>query len=215
MALRGQSSVEYLMITTFLLLVVSIIFAYATSNYQQASDTSLAKSALSRIVNIADQTYALGEGSQLFIEVEIPPNLTEVRVDFVCKDDYRTLGGNECMVVDPEPDCCEGWLDPLTKKICNDPKDPTDVPIAVDIAARTPEYCFNHWIPLRNTLSIKRSYLVLAQQNAAGITEYFKQSHGILDVDEETKNALRTAGTYVLVIDWMSDNGKIKIRLAS
>ncbi len=72
---KGQTAVEYLVTTSFLLVVTGIIFAYALFIYTDSTVTSTAKSAVSSIVNTVDQAQALGPENVLYTEVEIPANV--------------------------------------------------------------------------------------------------------------------------------------------
>jgi hypothetical protein len=70
--------VEYLITTSFLLLVTGIIFAYALFIYTDSTDRSTANSAVSTIVNTIDQVLALGPENVLYTEVEIPKNVDSI-----------------------------------------------------------------------------------------------------------------------------------------
>lgn len=75
MGRKGQSAVEYLVTTSFLLIITGIIFAYALFIYTDSTSTSTAKSAVITIVNTVDQVQALGPENVLYTEVEIPANV--------------------------------------------------------------------------------------------------------------------------------------------
>lgn len=75
---KGQTAVEYLVTTSFLLIITGIIFAYALFIYTDSTVTSTARSAVSTIVNTIDQVRALGPENVLYTEAEIPPNVFSV-----------------------------------------------------------------------------------------------------------------------------------------
>lgn len=78
MNVRGQTAVEYLITTSFLLVITGIIFAYALFIYTDSTASSTGRSAVSTIVNAVDQTYALGPNNIIYTETEIPPNVFDV-----------------------------------------------------------------------------------------------------------------------------------------
>lgn len=75
---NGQTSVEYLITTSFLLVITGIIFAYGLFIYTDTVANSTANSAVSGIINAVNQVYALGPGSVLFITVDTPRNVHRV-----------------------------------------------------------------------------------------------------------------------------------------
>lgn len=77
---RGQSAVEYLIITSFLLVITGIIFAYSLFIYTDSVSSSTANNAVNSIVNTVDQVYALGPGSTLFVEINIPQNISNLEL---------------------------------------------------------------------------------------------------------------------------------------
>lgn len=77
---KGQSAVEYLIITSFLLVITGIIFAYSLFIYTDSVSSSTANNAVNSIVNTVDQVYALGPGSSLFVNVDIPQNISDLQL---------------------------------------------------------------------------------------------------------------------------------------
>ncbi len=80
MKTTAQTAVEYLLITSFLLVITGIIFAYSLFIYSDSVAQSTANSAVASIVNAVDQVYALGQGSTLFFEVDVPQNINNVQL---------------------------------------------------------------------------------------------------------------------------------------
>lgn len=90
MGQKGQVSVEYLVMSTFLLLVVGVLSAYAFFNYDQAVKLDMAQHSTDLLGEVADQAYALGTGTVLFAEIELPYGIesyavSENEVKFVLK----------------------------------------------------------------------------------------------------------------------------------
>ncbi|MDO8625151.1 MAG: hypothetical protein Q7R47_03640, partial [Candidatus Diapherotrites archaeon] len=199
--------IEYLLVTSFLLVASGLIFAYATNNYQQSASTGLARGAVTSIVNAAEQTYALGDGSVIFIEVEIPSNITDVKMQYVCKDDY-TDATHSCLYVDPEDNCCAEYTDLATKKICKTPE-------LVNTVGKTPDFCFDLWVPDtgRQTLTAKRSVLVLKQGSGSAQAEVYKQARVIIELGPGIADALKKEGTHRLRIDAQQANGRVLVSL--
>jgi uncharacterized protein (UPF0333 family) len=73
--LRGQVSIEYLVLTSFLLLVAGILFVYSFSSLSQADYFVKAKNSVERLGNAVEQVSALGEGSQKIIELILPESI--------------------------------------------------------------------------------------------------------------------------------------------
>ncbi|MBU0636073.1 pilus assembly protein, partial [Candidatus Micrarchaeota archaeon] len=78
---KGQTAVEYLITTSFLLLITGIIFAYGLFIYTDSVASSTARTAVSSIVNTINQVYALGPGTALFISVDIPQNIGDIKIE--------------------------------------------------------------------------------------------------------------------------------------
>ncbi len=201
----AQTAVEYLLLTSFLLIASGLIFAYTTTNYQESANIGLAKGAVSGIVNVADQTYALGEGSVLFFEVESPPNMTEVRMDYVCKDDFHTQGQTECLTIDPDTinlDCCAAFSDDPANKICSTPE------------PFPPTQCTDLFSVDHQELTVKRSYVVFKIDVSSGPAEILKPAHSIIQIDERAKSQLLEQGRHEFKVESLS-NGKVCIGLPS
>jgi uncharacterized protein (UPF0333 family) len=73
--LRGQVSIEYLVLTSFLLLVAGILFVYSFSSLSQADCFVKAKNSVEILGNAVEQVSALGEGSQKIVELSLPESM--------------------------------------------------------------------------------------------------------------------------------------------
>jgi hypothetical protein len=69
---RGQVGTEYLILTAFMLTVVTIAFSYAYYTYSLSTTAAQASDALQSVVNGVNEVYALGEGNQLLIDIYLP-----------------------------------------------------------------------------------------------------------------------------------------------
>ncbi len=84
---RGQVATEYLVVTAFILVVVTVIFSFAFVNYDQSIKVAKASDALARMAGAADRVYSLGEGNVQFVGVAFPSGMTAIEVKHVCCTD--------------------------------------------------------------------------------------------------------------------------------
>jgi len=209
-SLAAQTAIEYLLLTSFLLVATGLIFAYASTNYQDATNSSMAQQELSTIVNAAEQTYALGEGSVLFVDIETPSSVKAIRVDYGCKDNYRTLAGQECTVIDPDKtqDICCAVFDPTPgKRICTTPEPgvtPDGKPTCYDLYSMDDQ-----------ALTARRAYLVFTQQQSGQDVDIIKQSRAIIGMDAATIATLVLPGPHTIRVEWSVGTGKVLISAVS
>ncbi|MCX6798476.1 MAG: hypothetical protein NTW59_00030 [Candidatus Diapherotrites archaeon] len=105
---RGQIATEYLIVTGFILALVTVIFGYSYVNYDQNIKINQANAVLDMLVNKADYVYALGPDNNQFAEVLIPSNVSTVRVTNLCNSD----GAQETCVTGAEESCdCRTGVD--------------------------------------------------------------------------------------------------------
>lgn len=83
---KGQISSEYLLITGFILVIVTIIFSYSFISNNQNIAISQANTALDKMANAADLVYALGPENTKFIDVVFPVGTELVQDITVCND---------------------------------------------------------------------------------------------------------------------------------
>lgn len=76
----GQVATEYLITTTFLLVVIVIIFAFSSTFYTETVNTHTASIAVETMATALDQVRALGPNSTLSVEVEIPPGVFDMNI---------------------------------------------------------------------------------------------------------------------------------------
>jgi len=84
---KAQVATEYLIITGFILVAVTIIFTYSYVTNNQSIKINQANNALDRIVNAADLVYALGPENVQYIWVSFPRDLENIQDISVCTDD--------------------------------------------------------------------------------------------------------------------------------
>ena len=82
---KAQVATEYLLITGFILVAVTLIFAYAYISNSQNIKISQTSTALDKMVNAADLVYALGPGNIQYVEVVFPQGITEIKDITVCE----------------------------------------------------------------------------------------------------------------------------------
>ncbi|MDP2666414.1 MAG: hypothetical protein Q8P05_02860 [Candidatus Diapherotrites archaeon] len=78
---RGQVGFEYLIFTTFLLIVVVILFAYAFTIYSQSIQLVQTQAAVDSLSSAVDFVYAKGPGNSILLNITLPQGLSELRVD--------------------------------------------------------------------------------------------------------------------------------------
>ncbi len=81
---RGQASVEYMLLTGFLLLMVAVGFGYALVTYNDSVRLSQMDQASKRLRYAVMQVHLAGHGNQRIVEVTNPPGLTELNVLHIC-----------------------------------------------------------------------------------------------------------------------------------
>ena len=91
---KAQVATEYLVITGFLLAIVTVLFAYSYINYDWAIKTNSANAVLDALVNKADYVYALGPDNNQLVEVVIPKNVSLIAIKNICNNGATTTG--EC-----------------------------------------------------------------------------------------------------------------------
>jgi hypothetical protein len=78
---RAQVGLEYLVFTSFLLLVSAILFGYAFISYSTSVQTIQTQKAVDDVASAVDFVYAKGPGNTVLLDVQLPSGLTEFRVD--------------------------------------------------------------------------------------------------------------------------------------
>lgn len=81
MVSRAQVGLEYLVFTAFLLLMTTLLFAYAYMNYSNTIQVVQSQSAVDSVASAVDFVYAKGPGNAVIVDVKLPVGLTEFRVD--------------------------------------------------------------------------------------------------------------------------------------
>ncbi len=83
---KAQVATEYLLITGFILVAVTLIFAYAYISNNQRIKISQTSTALDKMVNAADLVYALGPGNIQYVEATFPRGIESINDITVCED---------------------------------------------------------------------------------------------------------------------------------
>jgi len=89
---KAQSSMEYLMITAFMLVIIVIIFTLSLITTDQNIKTRQKSDSLERLVQTADLVYAMGKGNVLFAEVNWPNGVTGIETSQICKTSAELPG---------------------------------------------------------------------------------------------------------------------------
>ena len=80
MSTKGQVSIEYLVITAFLLAIVGIFFGFALFMFNESAAIAKADNSVTKIADNANWVASLGDGSKVFFELEVPENTNFFRV---------------------------------------------------------------------------------------------------------------------------------------
>jgi len=86
---RAQVATEYLIVTGFILAVVTVIFAYSYISNSETMKVNLANNALDRLVNKADLVYALGPDNVHFVDIAFPRGIQSIQDITICTDGYQ------------------------------------------------------------------------------------------------------------------------------
>jgi len=84
---KAQVATEYIIITGFILVIVTTIFAYSYVSNDQSIKISQANNSLDKLVNKADFVYALGPDNNQIVEVTFPMGITLIQDITVCNKD--------------------------------------------------------------------------------------------------------------------------------
>ena len=87
---KAQVATEYLLITGFILVAVTLIFAYAYISNNQNIKISQASTAFDKMVNAADLVYALGPGNIQYVEVVFPQGIVSIQDITVCENGVQS-----------------------------------------------------------------------------------------------------------------------------
>ncbi|MFH1225249.1 MAG: hypothetical protein V1676_05595 [Candidatus Diapherotrites archaeon] len=69
---KGQVAIEYILMSAFLLLVVGVLFVHSYTQYDRTMKIEMTQHAVDSLGEAADQAYALGTGSVLFVDMDLP-----------------------------------------------------------------------------------------------------------------------------------------------
>ena len=91
---KAQAVLEYLLLTGFMLVLITIIFGYSHTALDMDIKTTEANKFLDALTNNIDYLYSLGQGNFLVEELKIPENATGIKLLHLCIDGSQTPG--EC-----------------------------------------------------------------------------------------------------------------------
>lgn len=81
--MKAQTSLEYILIVGFSLLVVGVLWTTSVSdmdNTQWELNLASAKNSVNRIANTADIAYVHGSPTQIYLSVDFPSNIENVYI---------------------------------------------------------------------------------------------------------------------------------------
>lgn len=83
---KGQVATEYIVLTGFILIIVTLGFTYSFVTNTQNIKVSQANTALDKMANAADLVYALGPDNVKYIEIVLPRDISVIQDLVVCGD---------------------------------------------------------------------------------------------------------------------------------
>ncbi|GEM_PF-3906688 len=89
---KAQASVEYLLLTAFMLVIIVAIFAVSLITSDQNIKTRQISESLNQLVQTADLVYAMGKNNVLFTEVIWPVEVQSISVLHLCKTNAELSG---------------------------------------------------------------------------------------------------------------------------
>ena len=78
---RGQVATEYVLLMGIALFAIIPIFYYSVSSFSKTIRFNEAEDFVNSIVKTADRVYALGPGSQDYIQVNVPGDTLDIAFD--------------------------------------------------------------------------------------------------------------------------------------
>jgi len=81
---KGQIALEYIILTAFILVAVTIIFAISFMTYTQYTHVAKARDTMAKMASAVDNIYARGIGNRLFTDLSIPDALKEITIVHKC-----------------------------------------------------------------------------------------------------------------------------------
>ncbi len=111
--MKGQLSVEFLVITSVLLVVLGTVLYIVTTEYQSANqnmDSILARKALKDLMSAAKEVHSQGDGAKRLVRVSVPNNVDYSHVAANHLRYRMNLAGNMQDIVEPSEFCLVGYL---------------------------------------------------------------------------------------------------------
>jgi hypothetical protein len=99
---KAQIATEYILITGFILIAVTIIFTYSYLSNDQNIRASQANNALDKMVVKADLVYALGPDNNQLVRVTFPRGIVKIQDITVCDGSQQHYDPGEISCGGPE-----------------------------------------------------------------------------------------------------------------
>ena len=78
--MKAQAAIEYTMLIGAALIIIIPISYYAIQESTRNIQMNQASNAVNTLAKAADSVYALGPGSQKYIEINLPGGITEIKI---------------------------------------------------------------------------------------------------------------------------------------
>ena len=89
---KAQIAMEYLILTSFILVAVGTLFSFSFLNYNQNIQVVKANETVSKIANAVNDIYAKGEGNTRFINLALPEGMQDISILHKCVSDTPNQG---------------------------------------------------------------------------------------------------------------------------
>jgi len=97
---KAQVSLEYLILTAFILVIVIIIFALSLFNYDANVRLTKVGNSVDSLVKTADLVYSRGYGTALYATTSWPNGVKSISIINKCKDDLVGCPGGQTTDMD-------------------------------------------------------------------------------------------------------------------
>ena len=77
---KSQTGVEYLIIVSILLIILTVIFVYVKTQYTDSTRIEQASDAVRSLVSAADRIYSIGPGAKTFVYVTLPDGIISTNI---------------------------------------------------------------------------------------------------------------------------------------
>jgi len=82
--MKAQIAMEYLILTSFILVAVGILFSFSFLNYSQNIQIIKSNETVSKLENAVNDVYTKGEGNTRFVNLSLPEAMQNIQIIHKC-----------------------------------------------------------------------------------------------------------------------------------